>query len=478
MKKLLLVTLLLFSSCKLGPDFDFFASDFFKDVEQKKEFRNDDDLLTKVEEMSPWWQTLNDEVFEDYVVEMLDNNYSFKQSYEQMIQAKENYKANLGGFFPEISNNSSASRTITPVNSLGFFDGPGKIYNTIYDVGLDVSWQLDFFGKIRRQVEVAKNSYEASQEDLEALRHSLIADLFKSKIAIALYKNLADLALLNLDDKQDLYDLLERRYKLGSSQVLLNDVNLAKKNLGQAKIEYSNYENLLEAQILLFESLLGSIPSKYGIYLDEFELIELPNEIISCMSANLIDRRPDLRAARLRLLASNAEIGVAIADLYPNFSISAATGFSGNESRNLFEIDQLASSLSGNIATKLFQGGALRVNVRIKKAKLRELSANYANKIIKAIMEVESYLKAEVELAKQYNEAFDNKELMQKNADYKYARFEVGASKLQEYLVANADLYNASKEFLLKWQESWNNRVNLYLALGGDWQETNICEDR
>lgn len=477
MKKLLFVTtLLIILSCK-SSHFDLQKDEVFSLANERSDFYNEDGVLVRVDIMSPWWQSLDDEVFENYVDEMIKNNYSFISSYEKMIQAKENYNIARGGFWPELSSDIGANRSIRPSNSLGLgFGGARKIYNTNYNLDVLASWQLDFFGKVKNLTKSAKARYEASKYDVDALKHSLIADLFKSKIAIALYADLLELAKDNLIDKEEIYQLVRRRYDLGAN-VVLNDVYTAKTNVNKAKIDVSNYEKALEAEIYLFQSLLGKLPNKDDISLDEFELVDIPEEVLSCVSAKLVDRRPDLRSLRSNIEAANSDVKVAIADLYPDFSISASTGFGGNRSRELFNYNQVASSLSGNIATKLFQGGALRANIRLQKSALRQNVADYVGGVVNAFKEVETLLKNEVELKKEFLASIDSEFLMSNNAAFKKERYEDGIETLQNYLVANEANYNAKRELLLKWQERWNNRVNLYLSLGGDWDNINKCEE-
>ena len=476
-KNLFLITLFVLFSCQSN-HFDLNKDEIFSEANDRKEFYNEDGILIRVDAMSPWWTGINDEVFEEYVEEMFKNNYSFQGAYETMIQAKENYNIARGGFWPSISTNTSAKRSITPTNSLGFgLGGANKIYNTNYTVDIAASWQLDFFGKIKNSTKAARKNYEASKYDVEALKHSLIAELFKSKISIALYRDLLELSKDNNKDKQDIYGLVKRRYDLGVGEVSLDNVYEAKNNWNRAKVDVSTYDKALEAEIYLFESLLGRLPNISDLDLEDFDLVDLPQEVLACVSAGLVDRRPDLRSLRLKITAANADVKVAIADLYPDVSISASTGFSGNKSSELINLDQLASSLTGNIATKIFQGGALRSKIRLKKSALKEKVATYVGGIVDAVVEVETLLKNEAELKKEFAARVDSESLLNKNTLFKQRRYEKGIENLQSYLLAKEVSYNSKRDLLLKWQERWNNRVNLYLALGGDWDKFNECEE-
>lgn len=456
-------------SCKVGPKFSNKNQEIVKEFLAKENFVNSSKDIILVDKTKNWWQTIDDKTFQKYLKELLQNNYSIQEAMQRAVQAEQNYKIEFGGFFPTIEINNGVSRTITPSNSLAFrTGGPAKFYNTNYSSKANVSWQLDFFGKIRNLNEKAKSEFVATSLDIEALQQSLIANLFKSRVAIAINNELFILAKQNESDKENIFNLVKRRYENGASNASLTLLNNAENNFKNSQNELLLAKQQLFAEIYNFQALLGKFPDEKKINLSEFKIPKLPEKIETSVSAKLLERRPDLKALELRLKSANADIGVAIADLFPDFTISASTGFSGNQSRNLFNLDQLASSLSGNIAVKVFQGGRLRANVALKKAKLKELSANYANQIIIAVKEVETFLKNEEKLKSEVNNQIKANNLVVSSVNISKSRYKNGVETLEGFLASKEKEYLSRKSLLIKAQEQWNNRIDLYLSLGGN----------
>lgn len=456
-------------ACKLGPKFSNQNQEIVKEFSAKENFINSSQDIVILDETKNWWQTIDDKTFQKYLKELLQNNYSIQEAMQRALQAEQNYKIEFGSFFPSITIDSGMARSITPSNSLSFTNGGSrKFYNTNYSTKANVSWQLDFFGKIRNLNDKAKSEFVATKFDIDALQQSLIADLFKSRVAVAVNNELFILAKKNEIDKKNIYNLVKRRYESGANGINLSSLNTAKNNLNTAKNEALAINQQLIAEIYNFQSLLGKFPDEKQIDLNEFKIPKLPEKIETCIPAKLLDRRPDLKALELRLMSANSDVGVAIADLFPDFTISASTGFSGNQSKNLFDTKQLASSISGNIATKIFQGGKLKANVALKKAKFKELSANYANQIIIALKEVETFLRNEEQLKSEVNNQIESNKMILSLVSISQNRYENGVEKLENFLTAKEKEYNSKKLLLSKAQEQWNNRIDLYLSLGGD----------
>jgi outer membrane protein TolC len=176
-----------------------------------------------------------------------------------------------------------------------------------------------------------------------------------------------------------------------------------------------------------------------------------------------------LRASELRLAAADAQISVAMANLYPSMNLGGTIGVSGNQTNNLFSADQLAGALLFNITSRLFDGGALRANIRLQESEARELSASYTEKILNALREVETALKAEQELEIELGLQQQSVEIIRKAEAISESRYRQGIESLRAYLETQQRRYLIEQNWLRLQQEKWSNRISLYLALGGDW---------
>ena len=474
--RFLLCSLLLLTSCAVGPKYERPVTK----ASQTGNFINDLKQERDVYPISQWWERINDPVLTSYVDQLLQENLDLRQASERVIQAQERVNIQRGGFFPTLGAGADASRNFTSFNGgAGIGALNNRVYTTSYGADLSTSWQIDLFGKIRRSVESADAGLEASLFDQQALTHSLISELLTTRIAIAVNKHRLDLARQNVKNRKETYELVKNRYDLGVQGTSAADVYLAEENYTTVQADVHEFERLLSDQIYGFDVLLGQVPGTTTPLVSDFPLLPPPLDVPLCMPADLLDRRPDLRASELRLAAATADIGVAVADLYPSLTLGGGIGFSSDSTGNLFTADQLAGNILASITSRLFEGGSLRANIRLQEAEARERAASYAGNILEAIREVESSLKAEQELAKQLQSIRSSTNALRQAEEISKDRYLKGLLTLQNYLDTQQRRYNLEQSLLGKQQEKWNARIALYLALGGDWfgttEDNMIC---
>jgi multidrug efflux system outer membrane protein len=191
----------------------------------------------------------------------------------------------------------------------------------------------------------------------------------------------------------------------------------------------------------------------------------------------LLDERPDLRAHELRLIAANADIGVAIADLYPGFSISGGYGFQSGVLDDLLRSDQIAWSIVSSVTARLFEGGRLRSNIKLQKSEARELAATYAKTVLEALREVEISLVQERETRNEFRAVQDRAYAAWTASRFAKKRYETGLLSLKEYLDVERNALDADIVLALAEQAMWQSRIAIHLALGGDWHKHETLEN-
>ncbi len=466
------VTLLFFFSCALvasgctvGPDFIRSITAADRSEGFINQIYNGDQSSAPI---SHWWKSVNDPLLNSYVDTLLGQNLSLIQAGERVVQAREVNNIERGNYSPSVGLNGSASRNFSGVNSFTGTSGSRLFINSL-SADLDASWQVDLFGRVRRSVEASRARFEASVYDREALTHSLIAELFNRRVSIAVNKNLLQLAQQNSDNRQKIYGLVRNRYDLGVRNTSLADVYLAEESFSSTEADIYQFERLLAGDSYRLDVLLGQAPGYTDPLADAFTLIAPPLNMPICMPSDLLDRRPDLKASELRLKASNADIGIAVADLYPSLNLAGSLGFSGNSARNLFSADQLAGSILSSLTTRLFEGGKLRANIRLQKSEARELAASYADNVLNAMREVETALKGELELSRELQSVQRSVDALKNAEKVSQERYIRGIITLQDLLNIQQRRYLAQQNLLRTQQEKWTTRVSLYMALGGDW---------
>lgn len=450
---------LFLSGCAVGPDFLRPQTKAGKSSGFINHVYNESD---KNGTMNRWWERLNDPLLDQYVTQLLEQNLQLVEAGERIVQARESVTSGKSSYAPTLSVGGNGGRSFSS-------NAGTRNYTNTYQANLNSSWELDLFGKIGRTVEAANARYIASVYDREALTHVLIAQLLNVRVEIAANKRLLELAQRNEKNRANMLQLVQRRYAQGARNTRPQDIYRAEDNLTSVKADVHRYQQRMADAIYRLDVLLGQTPGTTNPLEMDFPMMARAVDVPVCLPVNLLDRRPDLRASELRIKAANADIGVAIADLYPSLSFTGSLRFSGTSTGGLFSAEQLAGSLLGNIVTRLFEGGALRANIRIRESQARELAAGYAEDVLNAMREVETNLKADHELGGVLKNAQASQTALQKAEDIVRDRYLRGIDTLQNLLDTQRSLYIAEQAVISAQNDKWNARTSLYLALGGDW---------
>ena len=456
---LLFFCTLLIASCAVGPDYTAPGHDLAAD----SSFVNADPCTESNQEAeSVWWEQIEDTTFQRYVKILLKDNLELKEIGERIFQANERRIMQGGSYYPSLNGQVSGSR------SAQRFDlNNERFYANRYDAVLSVSWQVDLFGKTRRSVESAEATLQATEAERDAMIQSLIADLANRWIGVSVNARLLELARENASNRKMLYELVQNRYNLGADNMEMADVYLAEENYTSLLSEITEFERLFADELYQLDVLLGKRPGSMDGAAAAFPLITEPPALPDVIPLDLLDRRPDLRAAELRVQAANADIGIAVADLYPALNLSPSIGFSGSVIEDLLAADQLVGSLAVSIAQRFFEGGTLRANIRLQESEMRELAWNYSNAILNAIREVETALKADHELLRQLIYESQTVDALKSAEAIAEKRYRQGLQTLQSFLETQQRRYRAEQNRLRIYQLRWNTRISLYLALGG-----------
>jgi outer membrane protein, multidrug efflux system len=458
-----LLVCFLVSSCSFSPKY---ARDTSL-IEGKKEYENALQNKISVGNLARWWEGLDDPLILSMVDKLLAQNLSLKVASERVIQARLAASISNSAHIPSLVLNNGASRSFTTsVTSNGV---KKRVSTDSYTTDLGVSWQVDLFGKLRSANDAARANALAVKYDLQGITHTLIAELISRRVSVYLHNKLLELATENHQSAKKLYVMAKRRYELGGYGIKLTDVYLAEENYESSNKDIYQYRRLLADEMYKLDILLAQVP---GTIKKESltTKVSLPKPIGDVgIPMQLLDRRPDLKSAEIKIVAANANVGVAISDLFPDLLIGSSMNYRSDSFGKLFSADNMSGAILGKITTKIFSGGALRNNIKIQKSKAKELALNYAEKILKAVSEVESALKADSESTLEYKVQKNSLTLFERNQKYLDLRYSRGVSSFVKLLENKIRMYNAYKLLIASEQKLWQSRINLYLSLGGDW---------
>ncbi len=460
---LIFAGLVLISGCSVGPDYSrpVTAAETAEGYHWARRHSQD---CGELEKNNDWWKRFGDPVTAELVFEALENNYDLKAAAARVLQASAALAEIRGTQLPQVSYNFMRDR-----NKRSFNFGGGRFSNlsTTYSQDISVSYVVDLFGRLRRAGRAAEADMFATEASRLALANSLIAGVIDARVQIATTQRLLDIARANTLSRRRTLEIVERRYSQGLVGPV--DVRLARENFAAAKALEPAIESTLERAHHALDVLLARAPGSSG-HLPR-SLPDLPDleSVPVGMPASLLDRRPDLIAAEETLRGASERIGVSIAQLYPDLVLTGTYGRSADRFSDIFESETEIYGAIINITQPIFQGGRLRSQVEGAKARHAEAAANYAAAVLTAMSEVEDALVREEKLQLELGHARTRLTEAAAAENLSQQRYRRGVESILTVLESERRRRIAENELALLKGRIWTARINLFLALGGDW---------
>ncbi|PJE40503.1 MAG: RND transporter [Pseudomonas sp.] len=471
----LLALSLALGACAIGPDYQrppLQTPAQFKQIEGWTQAKPGDAL-----ERGSWWQLYGDSELNALVERLNISNQNLTASEAQYRQARALVRGARAAFYPSLSSSAGATRSSqgngSNTSSVSTTSSAGGISKS-YELGLNAAWELDIWGKLRRSLESSRASYEASAADLAALKLSLQAELVQNYLQLRV-----------LDDQQRLLDATvaayERSLKLTENQynagiVPKSDVSQALTQLKSTQaqaIDLKWQRAQLEHAIAV---LIGVPPSELSIAVRE-QLPALP-AIPVALPSQLLERRPDVAAAERRVIAANAEIGVAEAAWYPDLTISASGGYRGSSFADWIDLPNRFWSLGPQLALTLFDGGARSAELERSEAAYDQTVAQYRQSVLDSFREVEDYL---VQLRVLQQEAVIQQEALdaaRESLRLIENQYRAGTVDFNSVVSVQATALNNERTTLSLLGNRLTASVQLIAALGGGWQQQLLLEEQ
>ncbi|MFQ5627649.1 MAG: efflux transporter outer membrane subunit [bacterium] len=415
---------------------------------------------------SLWWQRFGDARLDTIVAEARGQNFNLKAAVAQLDAAMAQAKIAGASMYPQLNASMNASRR--KQNFIGFPipGAPDQVLSTTintYSPSLNLSWELDLWGRVRSGKSAALADVQASQADLAGAQLSLTAQVCKSWFAAIEAKRQVELARATSQSYRISSEQVQDRYERGLRRSL--DVRLSLSNTATAEAVHSQRQAQYDAIVRQLEILMARYPDASLVLSPD--LPALSDDIPEGLPADLIARRPDVVAAERRLVASDARIRQAKAALYPQISLTGSAGTSTNELGEILNGDFSVWSLIGNLLQPLFQGGRLRAGVDLAKSQSKAALAQYGQAVLNAYREVETAL-ANERFLKERQRALETATAQsvaaRQLAEDQYAN---GIIDLITMLDAQRSAFNSESQLLTVRRERLDARIDVYLALGG-----------
>jgi multidrug efflux system outer membrane protein len=410
-----------------------------------------------------WWQQFEDPVLDGLINEALANNKDLRIAAGRVEEFAGVLQSTRAQLFPQIGYGAAGSRDRFSKR----LDTAAPAINpqTTYQAVLNASWEIDLWGKIRRQTEAAQASLFSTEEARRGVVLSLVSATAIGYITLRDLDNQLEITKATAKAYGESLKLFELRFKGG----VVSEVELA-----QIRSEYEfalaqipDYERLIASQENALSVLLGRNP---GPVLRGKSIAQLtPPAVPSGLPSELLERRPDIRQAEQDLIAANARIGAARAQYFPTVSLTGALGTASSELNNLFEGASRTWSYGGSVIGPIFTFGLIEGLVAQSEAQQRELLANYERTIQNAFREVDDSL---VDSGKFRERLVIEKRRLGALNDYvrlAKIRFDNGYTGYLEVLDAERSLFAAQLDYAANQGQLLTALVNIYKAMGGGW---------
>ena len=411
-----------------------------------------------------WWLRFGDETTVQLVNLALKNNYDLQAAAARVLQAEALLAETRGRQLPQISYGLGRTRSKMSFN----FSGERfSNLSTTWSQDINASYIIDLFGQLKRATRAAWANLLASEASQWAVQNALIAAVVRSRVNIATLQRQAAIARANTANWRRNNEIIQRRYERGLVGPI--DVRLARENLANSEGTEYEIQILLRTARNALDVLLARAPGS-GPPLPE-TLPDLPDlaAVPAGLPAHLLDRRPDVKAAEYALQGASERIGVSIGEMFPKLVLGASYGRNADTWEDIWTDKTEVYSAIFDLAQPIFRGGQLKARVKFSEAVYEELAANYAQTVVNAMADVENALMRDDLLQKRLvavRTQFEEATAAEKLSGERYLR---GVDTILIVLETERRRRLSEDALNLVKGRLWANRIDLFLALGGDW---------
>lgn len=417
---------------------------------------------------SHWWTVFNDAKLNELVQTAYQQNLTVREAGFRVLQNRALLAGAIGNFFPQTQTMSGDYNRVNLSREVANRQAaPQPFYNQV-DYGFNLAWELDFWGRFRRAIEAANDQLDASVESYDDVLVTLIGDVATAYVQLRTNQQQIAYARQTLVLQKESLEIATAKYKGGQT---------SKVDVDQGQSDVSATEALIEQQLIPLRQaanrlcvLMGMPPEDLMPKLGEAGIPTAGTDVVVGVPADLLRRRPDVRRAERLAAAQNAEIGIAIAALFPQISVNGSLGWSAQDLQGIFAGDAFRGTVGPSFNWAILNYGRLLSNVRAQDAQFQQLVAHYQNTVLTAGEEVENGL---VNFLRSQKRAADQAESVR-------TQLEALKEAIAQYKGGLVD-YNrvvVLQEKLVDRQQVWADAqgqialglIQIYRSLGGGWQ--------
>lgn len=423
-----------------------------------------------------WWKSFRDSQLTSLVERLWAQNLDLKTAVERVVQSVAQRQVAASQGLPHVGGQSSSTyNRQSPNGTLSLLTpAPGApLEYGLFQDGLSSSWQLDLFGRVRRAVEAADANTLAAEENRNGVALAAVAELAQSYMQLRGTQNRLGVAKRNLRLAEENVELVNTRFGSGIASTL----DLAQARAQQATIAATLPPlRIQEAELInSIGLLLGDAPRALDAELHRSEVLpRVPLKVPVGLPGTLVRRRPDVREAEARLHEATAQTGVAVANFYPDVTLNGAVGVESLRVTNLFTPMSAAFAVGPSISIPIFEGGRLRGTLALRESREREAAIFFQKTVLRAWKEVDDALTAYRETQRRRSDVA--RSVTENRAALQAARqrYSEGAIDFLNVITTLTQLLQSENDLADSETQVATNLVNLYRALGGGWEVTDV----
>ena len=472
----LVPVLLAFAGCMVGPNYQL------PKVSVSPSFGETGDPRLSAESTNyrDWWKAFNDPALDRLIARAYRDNLTLQQAGVRVLQARAQLGIAVGEIFPQsqqavgsVQYNRTSDRAPTAA-AAAVNGGGGSFSYWQSQIGAQASWELDFWGRIRRGIQSADASLLATLADYDNTLVTLTADVANTYIALRTAEERIRIAQENIDIQQQTLQIVEARFNYGTVTQL--DVEQARTVLLNTQATLPTLETQRRQARDALSVLLGMPPNDLGDLLEGASAIPVsPPQVIVGIPADLLRRRPDIRSAELQAVAQSAQIGVAKADLLPAFSLIGnlvllSTDLGTFRLSDMFRWGSRQVQIGPSVQWNILNYGQITNNVRVQDANFQQLLLAYQRAVLSAQQDVEDNLVS-------FLRAQDRADFLAKSVtssrtavSLAVLRYREGITDFTTVLTAQQALLSQQDNLATTLGNISTSLVGVYRALGGGWE--------
>ena len=416
----------------------------------------------------PWWNVTKDPQLQALLREAIAHNLDLRVATARVAEARAQYGVARSYLFPQVNVGAGYSaQQVSRLSEPPQGTAAGKTYQN-YSAGFPLSWELDFFGRLRREKEAAFAAYLATEQGQRAALVTLVADVASTYLLLRQLDLELEVAKRTVAANDETVRFYDSRLKGGVSNRL--ELDQAQGNRARTATVIPQIERQISVTENALCLLLGRLPGpiERGAPLSEEHV---PPSVPAGLPASLLERRPDVLGAEQLLVAANANVGAAKALFFPTISLTGLLGTISGDFSNLLKADSNIWQVSPSLFAPIFQGGRIKRNYEASKARYDQALAVYQKAALNGYREVADALISVQKLGEARLELEDGVDALRDAGTLARSRYDNGLSNYLEILIADQYLFDQELALAQVRGDEMRAFVDLYRALGGGWQQ-------